>query len=120
MTALALIRAPAGFDPFTAGTGLAVITGALAIVVPYLALATGTLAALAFAAWAIGRERRAGRAGRFGTARWALVGLAVAGLLYLDPPHDYAPYRSLVLALGLVGLWAAERRRAATVRPGEA
>jgi len=97
-----------GFDAFGGAVGLAVISGALAIVVPSLAVLTGTLAALAVAAWAVGGRAAAAGGGRRGGLRAAGEGtvVAAAALLYLDPVHGYAPFRSLGLALALVLFWA--------------
>jgi hypothetical protein len=99
-----------GFEPFGAAVGLSVISGSLAIVLPYLTVLTGTLAALAVAAWAA--EARRDPRGAFGRRRpagWAVVAaVGGAGLLYLVPPETIAPFRSLLLALALVLLWAVE------------
>ena len=99
---------PLGFEPFGAAVGLALVSGALAILVPYLALLTGTLAALAVAGWAVGRRsREIGAAPRpRGVAAATVVG--GAAVVYLDPPAVFDPYRSLALALALALLWWSE------------
>lgn len=111
MTGLASPGPSLGFDAFGAAVGLSVVSGALAIVEPFLGVLTGTLAALALAAWVLARrEGTAGRArfrSRTGWGAWVVLG--GMGILYLDPPVPFAPFRSLGLALALVLLWTAER-----------
>jgi hypothetical protein len=106
-------RGPAalGFDPFGTAVGLAVISGGLAITVPFLAVLTGTLAALALASWAVGRPRGAPgrRLFRRRSGGWAAAAVAVGAVLYLDPPGPFAPFRALALALALTLLWMEER-----------
>jgi hypothetical protein len=100
-----------GFETFGTAVGLALVVGALSLVAPPLTVLAGTLAALAIAGWASLRYREhlpprwAGS-----SARWAAVAAASAGaLVYLDPPGVMAPFRGLVLGVGLVPLWVAER-----------
>jgi hypothetical protein len=98
---------PLGFDPFGASVGLSVIFGALATVVPTLAVVTGTFGALALAAWSVG-GRRSGRAGRRfvrSVRWWSAAAVGAAGMLYLVPPPAFKEFRSLGLGLALALLW---------------
>jgi len=101
-----------GFETFGTAVGLAVVAGALSLIAPSLTVLVGTLAALALAGWASLRYQEGGRGRRI---RWKARGLALAvlglgGIVYLDPPGSLASVRALLLGLGLVPLWAAERR----------
>ncbi|MGP8077118.1 MAG: hypothetical protein ACLQD8_04805 [Thermoplasmata archaeon] len=111
-------RPSLGFDAFGAAVGLSVISGALAIVVPFLAVLTGTLAALSVASWAASRYGTpVGRhlfRHRFGG--WAALAVGGTAALYLDPPVPFAPFRSLGLALALVLLWREERPGRRSIR----
>ncbi len=100
------------FDAFGTAVGLAVVSGALSLLVPTLGVLVGTLAALALAGWAsIRYQNRSFRARAGGRARGAALGaVALTGILYLDPPGALAPVRGLLLGLGLVPLWVAERQ----------
>ncbi|HTP54367.1 MAG TPA: hypothetical protein VML94_05345 [Thermoplasmata archaeon] len=111
---------PLGFDPFAASVGLALIVGALAVVLPALAVLTGTLAALALASWAVRRRRlpRLSRGRRTPLRGGSVVLIGAAGVLYLDPPPPFAPFRSLGLALALVLFWV-EAGDARSPRPWE-
>jgi len=119
MSAGDLSRPSLGFDAFGAAVGLSVISGALAIVVPFLAVLTGTLAALSVASWTVNRRgmplRR--RLFRRRIGWWAAAAVGGAGILYLDPPEPFAPFRSLGLALALVLLWAEEQGGPRPIRP---
>lgn len=110
-----------GFDGFGAAVGCAWIAGALSLVLEPLGALTGALAALAVAGW-LGRLHAAGpirhevvRHDRLG----ALIVLAAASLLYLDPLPWLSAARGVVLAAGLVPLWVVERHlgRAALGKP---
>lgn len=105
-----------GLEAFGTASGLAVIAGSLAVVVPMFDALTVTLVALAIAGWASARRRGARRAGVAVRAVVAsavgLVALGIAGAAYVAPPAPLAPWRALVLALGVVPLWTLERRRA--------
>ena len=104
-----------GREAFGTAVGLAVVVGALSVVLPAFDALTGTLVALAVAGWASGHRRGNGaprwRPGSIGASRVALavLGIAVAG--FVDPPPPIATYRGLALGLGVVPLWWAERRR---------
>lgn len=102
-----------GADAFGTASGLALVTGALSLLLPSLRFPTATLAALAVAGWASVRRRPArdgpGRA-HLGAGRLSSLGLlAVAAAAFLDPPAALQPLRGLLLALALVPLWWLER-----------
>ncbi len=111
MTAPSAVGSLLGFETFGTAVGLSLVVGALSLVAPMLTVLAGTLAALAIAGWASlrYRERRPLRwAGS--SARWAALAATAAGaLVYLDPPLAVAPFRGLVLGVGLVPLWVSER-----------
>jgi len=101
-----------GFDVFSTAVGLAIISGALSILQPFLELLTATLATLAVAAWTLSRTG-ASPDGRPAVRRrefmlW--VPAAVAALAYLAPGVPVGPFRGLFLAASLVPVWAAGRR----------
>ncbi|HTP56137.1 MAG TPA: hypothetical protein VML53_05700 [Thermoplasmata archaeon] len=107
-------RPPLALDAFGSAAGLAIVCGALAIVVPFLVAVTGTLTAIAVAAWAIARASgEEARRLRHSSTAAAAVGLAVAAVLYLAPPPHFGPYRALVLALVTAVFWASETGRIA-------
>lgn len=108
-----------GFDAGSTATGLGLITGALAILDSFLAVLTGTLAAIAVAAWAIERRRSPGSpVPRFrGRTVFALGALAVGSGLFLAPPAGIAPFRALLLALLLLPLWYDTRSGPAVRKP---
>ncbi len=112
VSARALSASLFAFDAFGTAVGLAVVAGALSLLVPALAALVGTLAALAVAGWAsIRYQNRRFRTPPGARARGAALGVvALVGALYLDPPGPLAPARGFLLALGLVPLWVAERR----------
>jgi hypothetical protein len=109
-----------GFETFGTAVGFALVSGALSLVDPTLTVVPGTLAALAVAAWAVGRKRSGTRAlPRPTLPSWGPVAvLAVAGTLYLDPGAPWGPFRGLALGLGLVPLWWTERHRPSVVPGG--
>ncbi len=109
MNAAADRGSPLGFEAFGTASGLAIVSGALALLVPGLAMLTAALAGLAVAGWAsIGARRRA--ADRLRSSP-ALLVLGLAAVGFLDPPVPLVRARALLLALGLVPLWLGERRR---------
>ncbi len=111
MTAPSPVGSLLGFETFGTAVGLALVAGALSLVAPTLTVLTGTLAALAIAGWASLRYRE-GRPRRWAgsSARWLTLAAAATGaLVYLDPPGLMAPFRGLVIGIGLVPLWAGER-----------
>jgi hypothetical protein len=113
-----LVLADLGFDAFGTACGLAVVTGALALLSPRLDALTAALAALAVAGWASLHRRRPGpRSPRPGRYAAPLVLLGASAFVYLDPPPALSIGRALVLGLGLVPLWAAERGRPAPPEP---
>lgn len=106
-----------GFEAFGTSCGLAVVTGGLSVVRPAFDVLTVTLVALALAGWA---SRHRGAAAHPGPRPRHPVGYAVAfvllgmaGLMFFDPPGPVVPLRALLLGLGVVPLWAVERRAGA-------
>ena len=111
MTAPSAVGSLLGFETFGTAVGLSLVVGALSLVAPMLTVLAGTLAALAIAGLGFAPLPGAPPApvGRFG-ARWAALAATAAGaLVYLDPPLAVAPFRGLVLGVGLVPLWVSER-----------
>jgi hypothetical protein len=101
-----------GFETFGAAVGLTIVAGALSLVAPDLTVLAGTLAALAVAGWASlryrGRPVPAGN--RSGTPWVALAAAAAGAVAFLDPPGLLGAFRGLILGIGLVPLWVAERK----------
>ncbi len=112
MSRSAVPAATLEFDAFSVGIGAAVISGGFSLLEPFLSALTGTLAALAVAAW-VARLRR-GPVGEWlrGSRPIALAILATGAGLFLAPQPAWATYRGLVLGLALVPLWLAERSAA--------
>jgi len=101
------------FEAFGAGLGLAIVCGALSVLVPPLIAPTAALAALALAGW-VSLSRRRGQYARRDFGFGPLVALSALGgaaLGFLVPPPLLAPFRGLLLALGLVPLFLVERAR---------
>jgi len=99
------------FEAFGAAVGLAVVCGGLSIVFPLLIAPTATLAALALAGW-VSRARRRGSLTRKGPGTGPAIALSVLGaaaILLLIAPPSLAAFRGLLLAGGLVPLFATER-----------
>lgn len=109
-----------GFEAFGAACGLAIVAGGLSVVLPAFDALTATLVALAVAGWAsIHRRESSGRLGTAGSLRAGTLSFAVLGVAsvaFLDPPGPLAPWRALVLGLGVVPLWVAERVRSTSPR----
>lgn len=101
------------FEAFGAAVGSAVVCGALSAAFPVLVAPTATLAALALAGWASLAHRRGALHRRgFGVGpAAALAILAGAGVGFLVAPPALLPFRGLLLAGGLVPLFALERHR---------
>jgi len=104
-----------GFDTFGTACGLAVVVGALSVIAPTFDALTATLVALALAGWASLHRRGAvplpswpGSSVVYGVS-FGLLG--AAAVVFLDPPAPFVPWRSLVLGLGVLPLWSAERSR---------
>lgn len=99
------------FEAFGVAVGSALVCGALSTFVPLLVAPTATLAALALAGW-VSRLRRRGSLSRPGIGLGPTLALGLLGgaaLAFLDPPAPVAPLRGLLLAGGLLPLFAAER-----------
>ncbi|MGI0156249.1 MAG: hypothetical protein ACREDE_09010, partial [Thermoplasmata archaeon] len=91
------------FDTFSAAVGLGLITGALALVAPFLDALTAALAALATAGWLAGRPREPRRLleeflSLRGVGLWC-VALGAGAFFLLSGPFDGA--RALALAASL-------------------
>jgi len=103
-----------GREAFGTASGLAVVVGALSVVVPGFGVLTATLVALALVGWASVHRRGARSLRRSGPASAAyVVAFVVLGATtaaYLDPPPALLPWRALLLGLGIVPLWSIERR----------
>ncbi|MFI5413940.1 MAG: hypothetical protein ACHQ0I_05085 [Candidatus Lutacidiplasmatales archaeon] len=101
------------FEAFGAGVGSALVCGALSVLVPLLVTPAATLAALAVAGWvSLARRRGSLRRCDFGSGRViALSVLGVATAIFLVAPPLFASFRGLVLAGGLLPLFAFERTR---------
>jgi len=98
-----------GFEAFGVAVGATLVSGALSLAAPFLIALTGALAALAIAGWSA-RLRRTGPF-RAGLLR-PIVALAILGsvtVIFLFPPTALDAARGLILALGLLPLWAVER-----------
>lgn len=107
------------FEAFGGAVGVAVVCGALSVFVPLLIAPTATLAALAVAGWA-SLARRRGSLTWSGVGRGPVAGLGVlagASVGFLLSPPLLAPFRGLLLAGGLVPLFALERTLSARPRP---
>jgi len=111
MTAPSLPRL--GFDSFSTAAGGSLITGALSVLVPFLAALAETLVTLALAGWVVllCQHRSTWR----DTLRWgrrvSLAALGVGGAFFLLPAPVPAPFHGLVLPIALVPLWLVERGR---------
>ncbi len=101
------------FEAFGAAVGSAVVCGALSVLVPILVAPTATLAALALAGWlSLARRRGSLSRGNFGPGpAVALCILGGASVGFLASPPFLLPYRGLLLAGGLVPLFAVGRAR---------
>jgi hypothetical protein len=100
------------FDAFGAAVGAALVSGGLAVVLPFLAALTGTMVAIAFAAWAVLlRSRGAGARADVLRPRsvLALGCLAVGAAVYLGAPEPIGAFRGLALGVSVVPLWSLER-----------
>ena len=106
-----------GREAFGTACGLAVVAGGLSVVAPMFDLLTVTLVALALAGWSSAHRRGAGvrrpLAACLGTYGLPFCVLAGVTLVFFDPPGPVAPWRALLLGLGVVPLWTVERRRPA-------
>lgn len=99
------------FEAFGTSVGLALISGALSLLIPGLLPLTAALGALAVAGWAAGRRRHPEPRARKVPPPFALVAALVGFALLLAPPHALEPYRGLGVGLGLLPLWAVTHAR---------
>lgn len=110
-----------GFEAFGTACGLAVVTGALSVVAPTFDLLTLTLATLALAGWASLHRRATDRPRRLGPGAGAFAVpfavLSAALVLFVAPPPPLAPWRALLVGLGVVPLWVTERHGHGPGRP---
>jgi hypothetical protein len=107
------------FEAFGAAVGIAIVCGALSVMVPLLVAPTATLAALAVAGW-VSLSRHRGVLTRNGLSKGPIAGLLILGgatVGFLLCPPILVPFRGLVLAGGLVPLFAFERARSAPPAP---
>ena len=106
-------RVPVEFEVFGTSVGVGLVAGALSVLVPFLVALVATLAALALAGWAsMLRDRSVPSAALRRPDRLLALGLLGAGaLVYGVPGTGVGGFRGLLLALALVPLWLAERRR---------
>ena len=101
------------FEPFGTAIALSAVCGALSVMLPMFIAPTATLAALSVASW-VARARQRGARSRRGTSvatAAALGALAGAAAAFLDPPTWLLPVRGLLLATGLLPLFAVDRFR---------
>lgn len=113
MTGPAAFGAMVEFEAFGVAVGFALLCGILSTFVTWLVSPTATLAALALAGWVSLSRRRGTLSWRRLDAR-STVALGVLGgatVGFLDPPSPLVPVRGLLLAGGLVPLFAIERLR---------
>jgi hypothetical protein len=114
MSGRTVASGPLGFEAFGTSCGLALVAGALAAVVPSLAMLTAALVALALAGWASLRRRAEGGrtlGSRPATYALPLAALTCGALVFVDPADPFGPWKALALGLTVVPLWAVERRR---------
>ena len=99
-------------DALGLAVGLAIVTGGLSLLAPFLVALVEALAALAVASWAmvVAEDRAAGPAPRSRRRAMALAILVLGASGFLLAPSAAAPFRGILLALTLVPLWAVERR----------
>lgn len=107
------------FDAFGAAVGSALVCGALSLGLPFLAAPTASLVCLAVAGW-VSVVRRRGPLSRSGLGTSSLTALALlagSAAVFLMSPMNAVPFRGLILAGGLVPLFAVERIRWARPAP---
>jgi hypothetical protein len=107
------------FEAFSVAVGSALACGVLSTFVTWLVSPTATLAALALAGW-VSLSRRQGTISRRGFDATTTVALGVLGgaaVGFLVPPWPLVPVRGLLLAGGLVPLFAVERLRSKSRSP---
>jgi hypothetical protein len=103
------------FEAFGTAVGSAVVCGALSVLVPTLIAPTATLAALAVAGW-LSLARRRGSLSRNSVGLGPIAALCLLGgaaVGFLVSPPALSPFRGLLLAGGLVPLFAVGRARPA-------
>jgi len=113
MTGGPTFTAEIGREAFGTACGLAVVAGALAVLLPEFDGLVAALVALAFAAWASLHRRGAASSLRGGrpavTYGLAFLPVVVGVGVFLDPPSTFAPWRGLALGSALLPLWWTDR-----------
>ncbi len=103
---------PIEFDTFRVGVALAIVVGALSLAAPSLDALVLALVALASAGWAASHVRGRPFRGTAGSAA-SVAAFCAAGTgaaVYFLAPYPWVVVRGLLLALGFLPLWWAERR----------
>jgi hypothetical protein len=98
-------------DPFRTAVAFAVISGALALIIPWLGSLTAALAALAIASWV--RQHPIPASPRVTDRAGAVVAVAcgaVGTTAFLFLPSPWSIARALLLGLSLLPLWRLDRR----------
>jgi len=107
------------FDAFSVAVASSAICGALSVIEPWLVAPAATLAAIALAAWMSLAQRR-GSLSRKGIGFASIVGLiflGTAAIVFLWSPPMVDSARGLILAAGLLPLFATERTRRGAQTP---
>lgn len=111
MSELGPLATDHGREAFGTACGLAVVSGALSVVVPLFDVLTATLVALAVAGWAaVHRRGSSSLGGSVWTYAGALSVLGASAAVFVDAPPPTAPWRAFLLGLAVVPLWAVEQR----------
>lgn len=99
-------------DTFRVALGLAIVTGGLALVAPYLNALTAALVALAVAGWAagLGRDHAMDLPGALSARAVGLLSLAIGIGSFFLLPNPLALARGLVLALAVLPMWWIDHR----------
>lgn len=111
MTTLNAPSVAEGFDVVGVSVGVALVSGALSLVVPALAALTESLAVLALAGWLLLARAASGSLRRMfaGPSAWALASVGAGMGLFLLGGGVLAPFKGVLGALSLVPLWAVTR-----------
>jgi hypothetical protein len=101
----------AGLDTFRVAVAFALLSGVLAIMLPFLGSLTVALAAIAVAGWVWERPRRRAAVGPESRVElglgWCAASAGAIAFVLLPPP--WAVGRGLVLAVGMLPLWWFDR-----------